>query len=763
MNETLLIEQALAFVAKHSVPVFPCEQDKAPTTANGFYDAEYDPDIIKRLFSHPDAALIAMPTGETTGISILDIDVKKVEGEPSGFDWLECNSSQLPDTHLVRTQSGGFHYYFIHPKGLRCSAGKIAPGVDVRADGGYAVVEGTGYEVFKEMSFDKLPSFPEAVLSQLKPKFPSPKKIKSGKHQLAKIWESGSWHVTVRDFVAATVSRGDSRNTIMELAPVLSLPGYTVEQTRNELADFYKSAVSKGWAPDDQKDFAPLLFPLPASDPLPTLTESCIPPSLRPWLTDITYRMDIPLEYVAAASLVAASSIIGRRAAVRPKVNDPWEEYGTLWGLIIAPPGELKSPSTAQALKPLKDLEHKARKRWEQVESELRKKRAVLTQRESAAKSILKDIIKKGIGSEADAEKELEDIHAKLVKIETKLAHGGQRFLCNDATTEKLAELCQANPYGLLVSRDEISGWFEALTRAGKEGDREFFLEAWSGDGEHSYDRIGRGTLYIPHVCLSMFGTIQPGKLDHLINSAGKDGKGADGLLQRFQILFYPDERRPRQYVDEKPNVQAQDAYKAVFEQLAAEEWKSLCSLEKGMPVAGPDESPHFFFHFDEEAQSRATDWLIALESQIASIEAHAYKSHIAKYRGLMPRLALNYFLIEASAGTITEQKIPLAAVEFAIKWCELLEVHARKLWATSINPALAPTAKMAQHILSGRIINNMETSAIQQKHWSKLKTTDQVDLAISQLETWGWVKRYTRETMGRPSSYIRLNPKIPI
>ena len=118
--------------------------------------------------------------------------------------------------------------------------------------------------------------------------------------------------------------------------------------------------------------------------------------------------MDIPLEYVAAASLVAASSIIGRRAAVRPKVNDPWEEYGTLWGLIIAPPGELKSPSTAQALKPLKDLEHKARKQWEQVESELRKKRAVLTQRESAAKSILKDIIKKGIGSEADAEKELE-------------------------------------------------------------------------------------------------------------------------------------------------------------------------------------------------------------------------------------------------------------------------------------------------------------------------------------------------------------------
>ena len=60
-----------------------------------------------------------------------------------------------------------------------------------------------------------------------------------------------------------------------------------------------------------------------------------------------------------------------------------------------------------------------------------------------------------------------------------------------------------------MVSRDEISGWFEVLERAGREGDRQFFLEAWSGAGGHSYDRVGRGSLYIPHVCISLFGTIQ--------------------------------------------------------------------------------------------------------------------------------------------------------------------------------------------------------------------------------------------------------------
>ena len=48
-----------------------------------------------------------------------------------------------------------------------------------------------------------------------------------------------------------------------------------------------------------------------------------------------------------------------------------------------------------------------------------------------------------------------------------------------------------------MVSRDEISGWFEVLERAGREGDRQFFLEAYSGASGHSYDRVGRGSLYI--------------------------------------------------------------------------------------------------------------------------------------------------------------------------------------------------------------------------------------------------------------------------
>ena len=128
-----------------------------------------------------------------------------------------------------------------------------------------------------------------------------------------------------------------------------------------------------------------------------------------------------------------------------------------------------------------------------------------------------------------------------------------------------------------------------------------------------------------------------------------------------------------------------------------------------------------------------------------------------------MPRIALTFFLIEASAGSITEQQIPLEAVEFAIEWCQHLEAHAQKLWAPSINPAMGPSTKLAEKVLGGKVVDGMEISAVQQKKWSKLTSTDQVDLAVSQLEEWGWLKRFTRDTGGRPSPCVRINPGLPV
>ena len=116
-----------------------------------------------------------------------------------------------------------------------------------------------------------------------------------------------------------------------------------------------------------------------------------------------------------------------------------------------------------------------------------------------------------------------------------------RRYRTNDTTVEKLGELLKENPRGILIFRDELIGLLAALDREDRKSDRGFYLEAWNGYGNYHYDRIGRGTVSIENCCVSILGGIQPSKLLAYLHQA-RDALGNDGLLQRFQLLVYPDE-----------------------------------------------------------------------------------------------------------------------------------------------------------------------------------------------------------------------------
>lgn len=133
-----LIDTALA-LAMTGVPVFPCTSDKSPAIprsagGRGFLDASTDPTEIERMFRFPGAALIGVPTGEITGEDVLDIDFRNGGGE-----WYDANKHRLPATLIRHTGSGGLHLRFRHHSGVRSSGQRIAPGIDTRGDGGYAI------------------------------------------------------------------------------------------------------------------------------------------------------------------------------------------------------------------------------------------------------------------------------------------------------------------------------------------------------------------------------------------------------------------------------------------------------------------------------------------------------------------------------------------------------------------------------------------------------------------------------------------------
>src|SRR6516164_301679 len=102
---------------------FPCNDAKEPMIPGGFKSAR------KADWGSP---LVGFPTGAVNGVDVLDID-----GD-HGREWYDRNFDALPQTEAHSTRRG-LHLLFRHADGLRCSKDRIARGVDVRAEGGYAI------------------------------------------------------------------------------------------------------------------------------------------------------------------------------------------------------------------------------------------------------------------------------------------------------------------------------------------------------------------------------------------------------------------------------------------------------------------------------------------------------------------------------------------------------------------------------------------------------------------------------------------------
>ena len=109
---------------------------KHPRTAHGLKDASRESATIREWWERWPDANIGILTGPESGFFVLDVDGK--QGEESLIE-LERRGCHLPDTYTVRTGGGGQHLYFLWLQGadVRNSQSKIAPGLDIRGQGGY--------------------------------------------------------------------------------------------------------------------------------------------------------------------------------------------------------------------------------------------------------------------------------------------------------------------------------------------------------------------------------------------------------------------------------------------------------------------------------------------------------------------------------------------------------------------------------------------------------------------------------------------------
>lgn len=337
-----------------------------------------------------------------------------------------------------------------------------------------------------------------------------------------------------------------------------------------------------------------------------------------------------------------------------------------------------------------------------------------------------------------------------------------RRYITHDPTVEKLGELLRDNPRGLLLLRDELAGWLWTLERLGREGDREFYLESWDGTSNFTFDRIGRGTVSIPFLTLSILEGIQPSKLhSYFAGALTEKGCGADGLLQRFQIPVWPDSLPEWENIDRVPDIEAHNQAIAIFEQLACSNPSDI-----GTEILTTGDIPAL--RFEPEAQDFFNEWRDHLERRLRSSEMEnqpAFESHLAKFRSLMPSLSLLFHLTEVATGKTSDaSRVGLHNSELAAAWCDFLEAHALKVYA--LEKQESPTHVLADRILEGKVRDGMTCRDICRKGWGHLNSLERVKNAAQVLEKVAWVRLMEQpsgEKGGRPAFLLRINPRLEV
>lgn len=726
---------------------------KHPMTKNGLKNASQDLVSIENWWRSAPRANIGILTGLESGLVVLDVDPR--HGGEESLKNLEIEFGALPKTLAVKTGGDGWHYYFKHPGGKISNKASFRNGLDIRGDGGYIVAPPSIHASLKPYQWinptEQIADIPQWLLQLITSPQQTIKKDEQSKSEQESDNSEGFPDGTRNDSLLSVggflISKGLPSSDIAKALQALNQSLCHPPLDPSEVDSVVSSLTRYKEKPWEQKTTElpqePMAYELPVE---------MLPAPLQKWCADISERMQVPLEFVAGPAIVALSSVIGRKVVIYPKINDNWEVIPNLWGCLIAPPGSMKSPVLSAVLKPIQNLAVKAREAFIETSKKIEAEKTVAKTEIEALKDALKVAIKQGKQQIIDEKKEL---LANAIKIcDEKYNIYERRYMMNDPTIEKLLTIIQENPQGLMLYRDELSGWIETMYKSGREGDREFFLEAWNGDSPYSMDRVGRGSIFVDGLCLCVLGGLQPTKFQAYVESLIKGGKSDDGLLQRFQILLYPEKRKSWQKIDRLPNKEAAEVVDRIFLKLA----------DLPIPTRKDNEIQRTYIRFNHEAQILFDQWRENLEMRLlAGNMSPILESHLSKYRSLMPSLAYIFEVVEnLGQEDIFPKAIGVEAVKLAIRWCEFLEVHAKKSFGEFIEPGIVSARKLLQKIKSGAVKDFDRCRDIYRHGWKGISSFEEFERALSVLEKLGWARAEVFTTSaGRRCDIIRLHPSL--
>jgi putative DNA primase/helicase len=482
--------------------------------------------------------------------------------------------------------------------------------------------------------------------------------------------------------------------------------------------------------------------PLP-SDLLPveSFPLDALPESFRPWVEDVSDRMQCPPDYVAIPMLVGAASLVARRVSIRPKRKDEWTVRGNLWAMCVGGPGRMKSPAQSEALACMDRLEARAATEFNDELTD--HKAASMAQRLKAEANVKQ--AKQLLAKDAAA-----DVRSLLVEDQDEASPTRRRYVVNDLTYEKLGEVLSVNPDGILLVRDEMRGLLSMLAREENAPARSFYLMSWSG-GRYTFDRIGRGTLTIEDAKLSIMGSIQPGPLSEIVQQARR-GAADDGMLDRF-LVAWPDAVGEWRDVDRPANADAKAAAWSTFDRLdrlTAERLGAEVALDpNGQPKGLP------FLRLAEDGYEAFAEWRRDLERTIREADGEGLEGALSKYRHHVPALALSMHVIDGGTGPVSD-----VAMLKALRLAEYFESHTRRMYGSGRRLMVEAARKILSKAKSGALAPTFTVREVYRHQWSGLTEKQLVSEALDLLAAHGWMTELSPEAdaAGRPTARYCLS-----
>ena len=329
---------------------------------------------------------------------------------------------------------------------------------------------------------------------------------------------------------------------------------------------------------------------------------SSLPDPFAEYVTDAAHARQCDPASVALPLLAVLAGAVGTARTLR--VGSDWYAPSVLWTAVAAPSGAVKTPAFRAAMEPAEEIDRRDREAW-------RHEHAAFENELELFEVELSDWRRKKKGERGDPPKRPAEAPLPRIVVE-------------DATLQALGRVLVENPRGVLLARDELSGWVRSFDQfTGAAGaDLARWLEVHRA-GPLRVDRVGSGHLYVPRAAVSICGTIQTDILPRVFGAEHQ----ATGLLARFLLAAPPERVRQWQAVRcaKAPNVTV------LVERIAA-----LRRLD--VPEEG--DAPRALT-LTAEAADRYGEWFDEHEARRQDTEPGAWRSAIAKLEETPGRLAL--------------------------------------------------------------------------------------------------------------------------